>query len=126
MKENKGFTLAEVIGVVMLVGILCLISFPSIITQIQNKEKDLDQATKQIIYGAVELYVDTHSNEYPKVEGKSYCISLQQLIDADYLEEPFKDASGKEIPLTTSIGVEVKSNGELSFEYGKRECNVGN
>lgn len=126
MKENKGFTLAELIGVVTLVGILCLITFPPIIKQVQQKEKDVDEATKQIVFAATELYINSHFEEYQKVEGDTYCISLQQLIDEDYLEEPFKDASGKEISLTTMIGVDVLSKENLFFTYAKKECKNGN
>ena len=53
MKNKKGFTLTEIIGVIVLLGIIALISVPILNTVIQNsKQKAYDAQVKEIISSA--------------------------------------------------------------------------
>lgn len=122
MKKKTGFTLVELLGVLTVVAILCLIAFPTIIKQIKGKETEVDDATKKILYGATEMYIEFHQAEYPKIEGGNYCIALQKLVEEDLLEEPLKTASGETLDLTKKISVTVKANSELKMEYPSEHC----
>ena len=61
MKE-KGFTLTELLGVITIIAVLCLITFPSIISQIKGKEETIDkvmekcQLNKKTAEKKVDLY----------------------------------------------------------------------
>ena len=121
MKKN-GFTLIELLGVITVIGILCLITFPSIIEQIRLKETEIDEATQKIIESGVEIYLNYHETEYPKIPGETYCISLNNLVDDGILEEPIKNAKGNTLSLEIPIFVTVKSTSEFLMEYDSDEC----
>ena len=41
MKKKKGFTLVELIGVVVILGLVALVAFPSLLNQINNSKKQI-------------------------------------------------------------------------------------
>ena len=120
---NKGFTLMEMLATIIIVIMIGGIAVPSIINQIANKKEELDNSTKKLIYEATELYMSNNISNYPKLSGNKYCVSIDKLVEAKYLETPIKDfKTGKEISLTNVVSVTVNEMGEYdSFEI-KKEC----
>ena len=56
--ENKGFTLVELLGVIIILGVISLITFPIINKSIKNsKEKSLEQIINNIEESAYEYSV---------------------------------------------------------------------
>jgi len=51
--NKKGFTLAELLGVIVIVGILLLLIIPLIINGVKNKEGEVGNIQKNIIFEAV-------------------------------------------------------------------------
>ncbi|MBR1718725.1 MAG: prepilin-type N-terminal cleavage/methylation domain-containing protein [Bacilli bacterium] len=108
--NNKAFTLIEMIATVMIISLLTLLVVPAVINQITNKRGEIDNATKKIIYEAAELYMSNNSSEYPKITGNSYCISLDKIVEAGFIDAPIKDfKTGKEISISKKINVKVNS-----------------
>lgn len=89
MKRN-GFTLAELLGVIVILAAIALIAFPPIINQIKKSHGDLDSALNSVILTAAEQYFE--ENNYSK-DGQ-YCISLQVLINNGKLISPVSDSDG--------------------------------
>lgn len=116
MKTNKkGFTLVELLGVIVIIAVLSLVAFPGIMNQFRKSKGDISQATETIMKEAANVYLLDHPNEYPKVNGKYYCISVEQLINDGRLSEPFTDpTTGNEIPKDYKIKAIVE-NGQ--YEY---------
>lgn len=95
MKAN-GFTLVEILGVVLILSLIVILAFPTIIENIRKSEDKIDTASKNLIQNAVELYIDDNKVNFS--EKKEYCINLGELFKAGYLKEPFIDTkTGKEI-----------------------------
>ncbi len=119
MKKN-GFTLAELLGVVVLLSVISLITFPIVIRQIQNTKTNISDATLKVIYDSAKLYVKDDSNTYQLIESDIYCITLQDLVDKLYLKAPIEDVkTGEEIELTRTVKVEVGAYGALSYSLVK-------
>lgn len=98
--KKRGFTLVEMLAVLVLVVILSLIVFPSIINYINSSKGDISNVTKEMILSNAKLYVSDNKLTYPSDEGYSYCMTLKKLADKNYIETPFKDsATGEEIDL---------------------------
>lgn len=96
--KQKGFTLTEMIGVVVLLGLLAIVSLPPILNQIKKSKNTLSEATLKILSTAAEQHVDEHPTNYPIKDGNVYCITLKTLTDYGYLKSPILDASsGDEI-----------------------------
>lgn len=96
--KNKGFTLAEVLGVIIILGILVIVSFPPMLNQLKKSQNKLNDATLKILGTAAEQYIDNHATTYPMQTGKIYCLKLETLVNAGYLKSPILDAgTGEEI-----------------------------
>ena len=72
MKRKNGFTLAEILGVIVIIGLLLIIVAPILIGRIKNNQDLVNEAGNKIIYDAARQYVDENPNNY--LLGNKYCI----------------------------------------------------
>lgn len=87
MKNKKGFTLTELIGVIVLLGIIALISVPILNKVIKNaKEKAYNAQVKEIV-SAAKKWGTEHDSELPKINKNYKSVSLKELVKDGYLEE---------------------------------------
>ena len=113
---KKGFTLVELLAVVI---IICMLSF--IVTSaykglINKQETEISSAMEKVISSATNLYV-SNSNKYVKTEGNVYCIKLQEIVDAGNLTSPVQDpVTHEELSLNNYIKVKV-SGGIYEYKY---------
>jgi len=100
MKNKFGFTLAELLGVMVIISLLMIITIPPIINQIKANSLKISEAATEILNAATDEYLKANESVYPIVDNMTYCITLQQLVDADLIAEPFIDLiNNVEIPL---------------------------
>ncbi len=113
---KRGFTLVEMLAVVVILGLVLIIAIPQIQNEVANKKTAVHETTLRMIYDAAELYVTADSHTYKKEVGNTYCIHLQDLVDKELLEEPitnFQDGSA----LDLSLGIKVVVNEYKEFTY---------
>ena len=118
-KNRKGFTLIEVLAVVVIIGVIASIAFAVYFNTIdKSKSKSVNLALNNI-KSAAELYVkesfngvvwnksdDEGSNEYS-------CVTISELIDAGYFKEGFyNDNLYEHLKLTDKTFVSVVRNSE--------------
>ena len=121
MKKNrkKGFTLAEILGVIVIIGILLILVGPMIITKIGNKKELTQNVGYDLVYEAAQLYINENKSEYPN--GKIYCISIQELINDGKLVQPvINAATGKSIEDKT-IKVKIHLSGLIEYDIATSE-----
>ena len=118
---KKGFTLVELMAVILLIGLLAVFAIPAIVNQINKKGEEIDKVTEEIIFSATELYIE--HKDINIESGKSYCeITLQHLINDDYLDMSSATyASGNKIPTNRIIKVTKDSYNQNIYELVK-EC----
>ena len=80
---KKGFTLIELIGVIVILGILALLAFPNILKMITETENKLSDSEKTIIYSGVDSYIIDNKNDYPEKDNNVYCITAKELVSSD-------------------------------------------
>ena len=90
--KKNGFTLVEILGVIVILGLLLILAFPSIIKQVKTTTSDIDKATKDLITSSAVLYIRENRNDYPITKNNVYCIAIQILIDSGELVEDLIDA----------------------------------
>jgi len=108
--NKKAFTLVELMGVITVLALISLLIAPTIINQIKKSQGRIDDVTKKLIFSATELYLDNKLADYPKNNGSTYCIKLEDLVNDGKLSSPVLDASGNEISLNKIVNVEVINN----------------
>ena len=114
MKKN-GFTLVELLGVMVILALLMLFAFPKIINQVKSSTNSTDEFTEKLIYNATDLYMDDNKNMFVKDNEINYCIPLSTLVDNGYLKGPIK-LNGSDTDVTSLKTVEVSYNGQYDFE----------
>ena len=110
--NKKGFTLAELLGVIVIISLLVILVMPSIINKLSNNKSEVNTSLNELIYKASDTYISENKDLFTPVNGgKKYCISLRTLIDDGKLSEPVKDiTSDEDISDTKSVLVTVYSN----------------
>jgi prepilin-type N-terminal cleavage/methylation domain-containing protein len=118
--NKKGFTLVELLAVIVILGVLLSLVVVSVNTYLKKaKETSLNSLVKSI-EEASEIYLSDHSSEYPQlnVVGSSFNFELGELVDNDYIKKPvIDDVKGEDIPLTTLINVTVVSDSEIKVDF---------
>ena len=122
MKKN-GFTLIEILGVVVIIAVLSLIVYPLIANQFKKNQNDISKVTRTLLEEAASTYLDSKPNQYVRTNGNIYCVSLSELVTAGNLILPLKDtATGEEIPTSNKIKITVENNQFIPKYIGDDSC----
>lgn len=109
MKKN-GFTLAELLGVVVILGLLLLLVFPSVVKELKEGEATIDSAVEQIIKNGASNYVENNKNTYPENKNATYCITLNTLVNAGEISKNLLiDKKGNALDLGKKVEVQIQS-----------------
>ncbi len=120
---KKGFTLTELIGVVIILALIALLAFPPILNAIRETKSEISDASKEILYNAVGLYTSDNSNSLPKTEGNVYCVTIETLIKGEYLPTKVYDSvTGEEISTDNIIEIKVENN---NYSYNMNNNCIG-
>lgn len=92
MKSKKGFTLVELMVVVVIIGILTAIAVPVYKNVQGNAKENAVKASVRTLNGAVSLYVTEQLSEEADLDpaiktGTDAYAAAQALVDADFLQE---------------------------------------
>ena len=112
--KNKAFTLTELLGVIVILGILALVTFPNIASHIGKAKKELKEGTKILIIDAAKDYYEDNKNDYDQLEGMTYCIDIDTLTNNNYLNKKIKDENLNDIDTSEKVKLIYHNN---NFEY---------
>lgn len=117
MRRNSGFTLIEMLGILVVLSIIVMISVPSITSMLKQANQQKYDEWLENLYIASEQYVEGHRAEFDEVNhgGTSY-LSIQTLLQKGYLKSSIKDPkTGEDV---TEIGVvEIRQNDDHILTY---------
>ena len=109
MKKN-GFTLVEIMGVIILLSLILLVAFPAIVGVVKRSDNKINEANKALIISAAKNYVNENKNtiSIPTTvnSSKETCITIQTLIDEQYLIEDLEQGStGEKIDTQEKVAI---------------------
>ncbi len=90
---KKGFTLMEVLSVILIISFISIIVLPPIINQFTESENKIDEVTETLIIEAANLYISDNNIE----KDSSYCIKIDELVYNNYLDKQLYYANGSKI-----------------------------
>ena len=116
MKNNKAFTLVELMGVITIISLISVLVAPTIINQIRSSKSRVDKVTEKLIFSATDLYLDENKDTFLLKERNAYCVTLEELVNDDKLQAPLLNSNGDEIDLNLFVKVAV-----INSQYGGYE-----
>lgn len=123
VNRKRGFTLIEMLGILVVLSIIVMISVPSITSMLKQANQQKYDEWLQSLYIASEQYVEGHRAEFYEANngGTSY-LSIELLLKKGYLKNSIKEPkTGQDV---TKVGlVEVKPNSEniLTYQFRLKE-----
>ena len=110
---KKGFSLVEVLAVIVIIGLIFLIAFPTLLNSIKKSNDQIDSNTLELIKNAAKDY----ENDQDDLDD-NYCIDISDLINDGYIEEDVVLSKDKKL-INKSIN---KNNGNYEL-VGKCDTN---
>lgn len=111
--KKKGFTLVELIGVLIILGSLALLTSQIIIGKVKQINLEAEESSKQIILSSAKDYIELMPTEYVENTTLKYCVSYQDLIDSGTLKDDMIPKI-EDVSYLKSYFVEATYNG---FDY---------
>ena len=116
--NNKGFTLIEVLAVLVILSIIMAIAIPSISSSMERSKEKQNESKKKMLASYAEIYVSDNKNAIHKTigeAGKCY-IAISTLKNNGYLSDDANiDADGNNF-----IGAIVYDSNNNSYEYKEK------
>lgn len=121
---NKGFTLVELLAVIIILSAIVLITTISTRTIITNSKENLSDIQIKEIEKAAKMYYLERGNMDFEEEEYSTCVNLSDLMQYGYLDatQILNPKDGEEI--TGSVNIVYKSN-KYTYSYSKEVCPSG-
>ena len=122
---KKGFTLIEMIGVMVILSLLMLFAMPNVINYIKKGGDTEDKIVKTMIYEASKQYITDNQKVFKKDNKNAYCISLNTLATEGYIESPIKLSSSDEDITSETSTKAVKVTYDKNYKYELTDECVG-
>lgn len=112
----RGFTLAELLGVIAILGVIALITVPAINRSLDSGREDLyDTQIQQLKKGASDYYTE-HLSEMPLNIGDVKCMTIEALQNEGYLPLDIKNPKTNE-PFSALTNICIEKKTENEYEY---------
>ncbi len=118
--NRKGFTLIELIGVIVILSLLTLIIVPNVVTYLQQGISDSKEFQSESIVLGAKNWASDHKDELPD-DGDTLNLQFSTLQSGGYIEKNIKDPeTGDEID-ANAMCVVITNNGK-KYNYEVKEC----
>ena len=109
MKNNRGFTLVELIAVMTLLAAIILVTVPVIINTIKKNDDKLGENFEKSLKQAAELYVERNRDIFPDLNniGGNVVVSADDLVKAGYLKQDLENPIDNSSVLKYKVIIEV-------------------
>lgn len=97
MNQKKGFTLVELVSVIVIISLIALVITSAINKTIQNNKEDLYQSQLENILTSAQLWSSNNPDKLPEEEGEIYRLTVRDLIEAGLIEQNAKNVKNSEL-----------------------------
>ncbi len=104
--NKKGFTLVELLGVIVIITLILLVALPTLTNVVKNKEGEIEELEEDVIIESTKLFIENNIDQYEKIDNAVYCIPLITLKNNEYL----KNVNSSNILNEKAVKVTVKKD----------------
>ena len=115
MKKN-GFTLAELLGVVIILGLIIMVIASPLIGQLNKNKMKLDEVALTLLNSSAETYMNQNGANYKEINNTVYYIPVGLMVDKGILKEKFVDSYNSETLSRDSVIKATVKNASYDFE----------
>lgn len=119
-KNNRGFTIVELICTILLLTIILLVAYPNFSKLTTIAESKYDSSEKILAKAAAKIYVNNNQEEIDSYlsSNQKYCLPLGKLSAYDYLDTNLKDSKGNEINMRQCVNItKITTDGKVKYNY---------
>ena len=118
MRNKKGFTLPEVLAVIVIIGILAVLVTAGILGYFRQGKDDYNSNLSNQLLLTGKTYYSDHKNELPTATNtKAYSyVTLPEMQSNNYVTNEFKDSEGRECS-PSFVYVKQKMYDSNEYEY---------
>lgn len=109
MNNKKGFTLVELLAVIVLLAAIMILVYPNVLEKVNEQKKGIDLKKEKLLYTSTYEYLYERKADYPLSEGKTYCVKIADIAKDNKL---YIDDYGDLID-TGYVQVQVGKGGNL-------------
>lgn len=113
MNNKKGFTLVELLAVLILLSVLALMIFPVVEDYVTSSRKQGNQVEIDNIIAATKNWEADNLDKIPD-SGETYTLTLGDLIDGGYIDEVENHVTKTKMSTSTEITI---TNHNENYEY---------
>lgn len=121
MKKN-GFTLIEIIAVIVIIGIIALITIPAVESLINNSKESLYNSQVKMIESAAKKWGLDNVNYLPDDKSNFSCINVDGLVAKGYLEGKVTNPINNE-EMNGCVKITLTNFNQYKYEYTEDVCN---
>lgn len=107
--NKKGFTLIEMLIVLLIIAIVMVVAIPAVRNLVYNSNETKYEQLETMVMEAIKLYVNDYRGELANSVGDCFSVSYSSLINKGYIEE-------EDIHCTGNIIVDRRENSGYEYE----------
>ena len=121
--NNRGFSMVEILAVVVILGVLSTVGIVSVSRLIENSRKHYYEAQADQLVLAAQSYANDNKNILPKTIGGTNTIYLDKLIEKKYIKEEIVDQNKEPCYIKDDVvdGKKVKGSRVDIYKSSKNE-----
>ena len=125
MKRRNGFTLVELLAVIVVIALISLLAMPPLVNQLSKTKEDSKNAGFELIYLAASQYLEDNKNlnrelcsNINSCSPDVYCVTLGSMVNDGKLKAPIKNTvTGAQYKLTDAVRVSYYGPGKYRYEF---------
>ena len=124
IKNKKGFTLVELLAVIVVLAIIILVAMPNVMSAMEKARKNAFYSEATEICKIAQNAYNTDILDGKAAGGAEKCYDLETLVSEGHMDKNTKDYKGKVVITMTGDAATTKiwlSN--HSYQYVGAECN---
>lgn len=118
---KKGFTLIEMLGIITVLAIVLLVTFPTLNRTLKSMKENTENNFTNNLKISTEAYVELNRDKYPELQtpGNSVTVKIKELYEANLLKGRYDGVN-----LNSTVTITTQEDRTLKYYYQGEEIGI--